>query len=199
MDLQNVVVNISNTRSLIPVNGELTNFEARFNVSSTDKAPFRALIVSQAVLDSLPEDGVLEMKEIKNGVFEGIMRQNTGEYDSWYIVLEADVPVVAHASVSAVETELESALEAQAAASAVVPKAKGGGLPLWAILLIAAAVLLLGYFAYQRFWAGGAKVGRALSPAASISAPPPPPSIAPLDEAAIEAPLELDFSDLPEV
>lgn len=190
MELNNVTLRLSNARELISINGDLTNFHSSFNITSANKEPFRALIVSQTILDSLDEDGTLEMKNVEKGVFAGSLTENLGNKETWYIALEADKEVSVQVNVHTEEIDQFVASDEDEGAT------KKRGFPIWLILLIVAILILIGYFVWRHFFCATPKIAL---PSPQITRTP---VVTPITEpviAVVEPPLDMDFSDLPEV
>ena len=78
---------IGQIMKLIDLNGDVTNFEIDFQVSSADNAEFYMAIVDQNTLD----EGNLEYKNIK-GAINGNIRNDKNQYNSYMMVLKADKP-----------------------------------------------------------------------------------------------------------
>ncbi len=194
MDLNDVIVGISNSRELIALNSDLTNFQSEIRVISEKNAPFRAIVVNQTVLDSLPENGALEMKDVAKGIFSVTITKNSGVKDMWYLALEADTAI--NVSVTVHTEEIEPEGESETNIVPAKPEKTKKGIPLWLILLIMAGVFLLGYFAYKHFFAAPVSVP---VPASRLTAVPE--TIAPTINVPVadDEPVTLDFSDLPEL
>lgn len=79
---------LSKIKQLIDLNGDSTNFDIQFKVTSTDNAPFDIIVVDQTTLDNSPE---LEYKKV-NGQISGSMVQDKNVYQNHFIVLKADNP-----------------------------------------------------------------------------------------------------------
>jgi hypothetical protein len=198
MDLNNVTITVSKTRELIPINNELVNFQAKFSVVSEGNAPFRALILSQSVLDS---DAPIEMKSAPRGIFSGTITEASGNKDDWYLALEADTETKVQVHVKTDEIE-QYQPEAEGAGSGAAPPAKKG-FPIWLLLLIGLVVLVAGFLVYKHFFAPKCEDGVcplpkvALTPLAATLAPTLP--VASPITPTVEAPLRMDFSDLPAI
>jgi hypothetical protein len=80
--------NLSKIKQLIDLNGDSTNFDIQFRVTSKNGAPFDILVVDQTTLDNSPE---LQYKNAK-GQMAGSMVQDKNVYQNYFIVLRADPP-----------------------------------------------------------------------------------------------------------
>ena len=196
MDIKDEKIAITESRQLIPINGELETFKTDFSVTSNKGEPFKAIVISQSILDSLPDEKSLELRDVPKGIFSGTITENSGKKDIWYIAYESATPIEGKANI---HTEYLEPYKEEENAPAAEVKAPGKKFPMWLIILIIGAVLLLGFILYKFVFAKKErplmpKVPslRALTPAYVEPAEPveilPPP--------AAEQPLKVDFSDL---
>ena len=80
---------IDNYRKLIELNGNLTNFECSFNVTSSGNTPFSALVADQNSLDTNPN---MPYKQATDGQISGTITQDKNVYQPYYLVLKTDTP-----------------------------------------------------------------------------------------------------------
>lgn len=80
---------IGQIKKLIDLNGDTTNFDISFQVSSRNKEPFQLLVVDQTTLDNTPE---LQYKNVDNGTISGNIVQDKNVYQNYFLVLKSDNP-----------------------------------------------------------------------------------------------------------
>jgi len=73
-------------KQLIDLNGDSTNFNIQFKVTSKNGEPFDIVVVDQTTLDNSPE---LEYRKA-NGQMSGNMIQDKNVYQNYFIVLKSD-------------------------------------------------------------------------------------------------------------
>jgi hypothetical protein len=81
--------NITNVKKLIDLNEDTTNFDITFRVSSKNKESFDLLVVDQTTLDNVPN---LEYKKVSDGEITGTVRNDSNEYQNYFLILKADKP-----------------------------------------------------------------------------------------------------------
>ena len=80
-------IKLSPIKQLIDLNGDLTNFDLHFDIS-TQNIPFDALVVTQKILDS---DGAnLQYKNVTNGHITGNIVADKGVYDNYFLLLKSN-------------------------------------------------------------------------------------------------------------
>lgn len=209
MDLSDAKITITKSRELIHINGELVSFRSQFNVTSLKSEPFRALIVSQTILDSAEEPIVL--RNAPKGIFSGTITENSGKKDLWYIAIEADAEIEAVLNVHTEPVETFVPEQASEQKDTQPPPAKKKGLSFWVIALIIGAVLLIGFILYKFLFKGSStapetapfvsfvpksvtpKLPEIPAPVAPVAPIPPP------EPPVVEPELNVDFSDLPPI
>ena len=83
-------IKLTPIKQLIDLNGDKVNFDLNFNVTSANKVPFDALVVTQKMLDS---ESPLEYKKVKEGTINGNIVSDKGVYDNYLLLLKSDTPV----------------------------------------------------------------------------------------------------------
>jgi hypothetical protein len=83
------VYQITKTKKLIDLNGEMTNFDITFKVTSKDNKPYDLLVVDQATLDS--ENSPLQYKRVQ-GEISGNVTSDKNAFQNYYLILKADEP-----------------------------------------------------------------------------------------------------------
>ena len=83
-------IKLTPIKQLIDLNGEKVNFDLNFNVTSANKVPFDALVVTQKMLDS---EEKLEYKKVLEGTINGNIVSDKGVYDNYLLLLKSDTPV----------------------------------------------------------------------------------------------------------
>ena len=76
-------------KQLVDLNGDTTNFDLTFSVTSKDKALFDVIVVDQTTLDSNPS---LDYKHVTNGSISGNIVSDKGVYQNYFLMLKADTP-----------------------------------------------------------------------------------------------------------
>ena len=79
---------IGKLKQLIDLNGDNTNFNISFKVTSENGEDFNALVVDQKTLDSGDE---LNYK-LANGVLSGTINADKNVYQNYFLILKADTP-----------------------------------------------------------------------------------------------------------
>jgi hypothetical protein len=82
--------NVNQFKQLIELNQNKTNFNLNFEIKSQNNDPFKALVVSEADLNSGKE---LNYKDVKDGYITGNIVNDKGVYQTYYLVLKSDVEV----------------------------------------------------------------------------------------------------------
>lgn len=80
---------LSSTQQLIDVNGETTNFDLSFSVTSKGKQPFDLLVVDQSTLDNNPN---LEFKRANEGSMSGNIISDKNIYQNYFLCLKSESP-----------------------------------------------------------------------------------------------------------
>jgi hypothetical protein len=75
-------------KQLIDLNGDTTNFDLTFNVSSKDGSEFEALVVDQATLDNNPN---IEYKKAP-GTISGNIVADKNVYQNYFLLLKSENP-----------------------------------------------------------------------------------------------------------
>jgi len=83
------IYQIGKIKKLIDLNGDTTNFDISFRVSSRNKEPFNLLVVDQTTLDNTPN---LEYKKIENGTISGNIVQDKNIYQNYFLILKSENP-----------------------------------------------------------------------------------------------------------
>lgn len=78
---------VDKIKKLIDLNGDTTNFEINFRVTSNN--PFEILVVDQTTLDNSPN---LEYKKVENGQITGNVKNDKNVYQNYFLILKADKP-----------------------------------------------------------------------------------------------------------
>ena len=81
---------VSNIKQLIDLNGDSTNFECNFKITSQNKEPFDMVVMDQTTLDATP---TLEYQHA-DGEISGILAQNENKYRNFFIVLRSEKPCI---------------------------------------------------------------------------------------------------------
>ena len=76
-------------KQLVDLNGDSTNFDITFNITSKNGVPFDAVVVDQTTLDNSPE---LTYKKAVNGILSGNIIQDKNIYQNYFLVLKSDQP-----------------------------------------------------------------------------------------------------------
>ena len=79
---------IGSVQQLIDLNGDTTNFDCTFNVTSHNKEHFEVLVVDQKTLDSGKD---IEYRKVE-GDISGNIIQDKDVYDNYYLILKCDKP-----------------------------------------------------------------------------------------------------------
>lgn len=80
---------LNKIKQLVELNGESVNYKLNFRVTSKNKQPFEALVVSQADLD---KSATLEYQKVTDGEIGADINNNNNIYQSYFLILKADQP-----------------------------------------------------------------------------------------------------------
>lgn len=83
------VYQIGKIKKLIDLNGDTTNFDINFRVTSRNKEIFDLLVVDQTTLDN---NSNLEYKRVDNGTISGNLIHDKNIYQNYFLILKADNP-----------------------------------------------------------------------------------------------------------
>jgi hypothetical protein len=78
---------VSKVKQLIDLNGDSTNFDISFRVTSKNSAPFDILVVDQATLDGNPD---LKYKNVSNGSISGRIKHDKNIYQNHFMILKSE-------------------------------------------------------------------------------------------------------------
>ena len=142
---------VGKIKKLIDLNGDTTNFDITFRVSSKNKEPFDILVVDQTTLDNNPS---LEYKKVENGAISGNVVQDKNVYQNYFIILKSENPC--DCDVEIVKKEIPKAPPPPQAMQQMAPsplKNSGGkksenGFSMVKILFILGAIAVLGVAFY---------------------------------------------------
>jgi hypothetical protein len=155
-------VTLDNIKQLIDINGDATNFKANFTVTAPNGDTFYMLVVDQNKLDSGEE---LQYRQVQ-GSESGSIMADKNVYQNYYLVLKSDrqIPVEIHIDFEQLplkELEFQPKPynppqlppQQQAPATQVPTKnlsiEKKGVFPYWKWILIAAVLIIGGFFLYK--------------------------------------------------
>lgn len=85
------VYSLNARKQLIDINEDLVNFEANIQVVCKELTPFEAIVVSQTQLDS---GEPIEYKHVLEGMFQVSIRQDSGVYENFLLLLKSDSDAV---------------------------------------------------------------------------------------------------------
>jgi hypothetical protein len=100
---------VSKVKQLIDLNGDSTNFDISFRVTSQNNAPFDILVVDQATLDGNPD---LKYKSVTNGSISGRIKHDKNVYQNHFMILRAENPCECNVEIR--KTDLQPAPVQQA-------------------------------------------------------------------------------------
>jgi hypothetical protein len=80
---------LSKIRQLVDLNGDSTNFDITFKVSSRNAEPFDIVVVDQTTLDNMPD---IEYRTASNGHMSGNLVQDKNVYQNYFLVLKSEQP-----------------------------------------------------------------------------------------------------------
>ena len=83
-------IKLNSIKQLIDLNGDKVNFDLNVKVSSENKAPFDALVVTQKILDSEQE---LVYKKVEDGTMSINISNDKGIYENYLLLLKSETPV----------------------------------------------------------------------------------------------------------
>lgn len=89
MSVQKNTYQLTKTKKLIDLNGDMTNFEISFKVTSKDNKPYDILVVDQSTLDN--ENSTLQYKRVQ-GEISGNVSSDKNQFQNYYLILKADEP-----------------------------------------------------------------------------------------------------------
>ncbi len=87
---------LSSTQQLIDLNGQTTNFDLSFAVTSKGKQPFDLIVVDQSTLDNNPN---LEFKRANEGSMSGNIISDKNVYQNYFLCLKSDTPCEVEVSI----------------------------------------------------------------------------------------------------
>ena len=90
MPITNKTYPCSDVRQLIDLNGDATNFNAKFTLTSTNGEEFDMLIVDQTMLDNQKD---LQYKRVTEGTISGKIELDKNVYQNYFIILRSDKPI----------------------------------------------------------------------------------------------------------
>ena len=101
--LVEVIINSKN--QLIPLNGELINFELSFKVTTPDHQPFFALVLPKKEIDSYASLEKIELKEAP-GFIKGNIKNNDNNYEDYFLLLRKEgEPITSQVEIDIKEIE----------------------------------------------------------------------------------------------
>ena len=83
------VYSVNQIKQLIDLNNNKTNFDLTFEVKSLNNKPFRAVVLSEAQLNS---GNPIEYKEVREGYISGNIVNDKGVYQNYFLLLKSDDP-----------------------------------------------------------------------------------------------------------
>ena len=79
-------IKLSPIKQLFDLNGELTNFDLYFEIS-TKNVPFDVLVVTQKILDT---NNDLQYRNVANGFINGNIVSDKGVYDNYFLLIKSN-------------------------------------------------------------------------------------------------------------
>ncbi len=149
MPITNKTYPCSDVRQLIDLNGDATNFNAKFTLTSEKGDEFDMLIVDQTMLDNQKE---LQYKRVTEGTISGKIELDKNVYQNYFIILKSDKPTDIN-----VELEFERLPDRMPTQEQYNPQIQHGPPPppkkskLWVKILIGVAIvaaIVLIYFMF---------------------------------------------------
>lgn len=80
---------LNRIKQLVDLNGDSTNFDIMFKVTSRNGEPFDIVVVDQTTLDNSSD---LDYKTAVQGTMSGRIVQDKNEYQNYFLCLKADQP-----------------------------------------------------------------------------------------------------------
>lgn len=78
---------LTSRQQLVDLNGDTTNFDLSFIVTSIDGSPFNLIVVDQNTLDNNPN---LDYKHVDSGTISGNIISDKNIYENYYLCLKSD-------------------------------------------------------------------------------------------------------------
>lgn len=78
---------LTSRQQLVDLNGDTTNFDLSFIVTSIDGSPFDLIVVDQNTLDNNPN---LDYKHVDSGTMSGNIISDKNIYENYYLCLKSD-------------------------------------------------------------------------------------------------------------
>lgn len=187
----NKTVTLDTIKQLIDINGDATNFKADFTVTAPNGDNFYMLVVDQNKLDSGEE---LQYREVR-GSESGSILADKNIYQNYYLVLKSDRPIPVEININFEPLPLkeldyqpkpfnppqasQQPPQQQPNATPVPPKSltqskpnDNSGLPsYWKWILIAAVVIIGGYFLYKFYMESQKNKGGAVTDKGPVGSP----------------------------
>lgn len=141
------VYTLNEFKQLIDLNGESTNFDVQFSVTSQTNEPFEIIVVDQTTLDGTP---TLDYKVADQGTLSGnIVQDKNNHYQNYFLVLKSSKPNKCVVEIT--KKELPKPIPQSRPAHQQPPVATNSGTPIpWTkIVLIVVVVAILGYVLYR--------------------------------------------------
>ena len=102
--------NVNQIKQLIDLNKNKTNFELNFEVKSIDDSPFKALVISEANLNS---GNPLEYKDVNEGHITGNIINDKGVYQNYFLLLKSDAPTECDVTIDIKDVQLNPEVQKQ--------------------------------------------------------------------------------------
>ena len=99
---------VNNYKQLIELNGDKTNFDLTFEIKSVDKAPFKALVISENDLNS---GNPLNYQDVNGGFINGNVKNDNGVFQTYFLLLKADEPTECEVTISVKDIELNPEIQ----------------------------------------------------------------------------------------
>ena len=144
---------LSNMKQLFDLNGESTNFDITFSVTSKNGEPFDCVVADQTMIDNEAE---LQYKQASNGHMSGNITQDKNVYQNYFLVLKAEQPCECEIQITKKEIPGKPVIPPMQPQQAMAPpKSSGINWKFWIIL----GVLVVGGIVLFYMYNSGEKKG----------------------------------------
>jgi hypothetical protein len=99
---------VNKFKQLIELNDNKTNFDISFEVKSKDGSPFKALVISEADLNS---GNPLEYQDVHEGNISGNIVNDKGVFQTYFLLLKAENEIECDVTISVKEIPLNQQLQ----------------------------------------------------------------------------------------
>jgi hypothetical protein len=137
---------LGSMKQLIDLNGDITNFDLTFTVTSVNGSEFDVIVVDQTTLDNNPN---LDYKKAKGGTISGNILSDKGVYQNYFLLLKSGVPLEVNVDINIKEVPQNTSQELNP--PPINPPQKSSTIN-WNLVIVSVAIIGLSalYFYFSR-------------------------------------------------